>query len=207
MVFGMAIAALIVGGPLGYASYRQGQLRHFRVVHDGVLYRSGQLSLAGLQRVVHDYGIRTVVTLRDADTLGKPAPDLEEEDYCRCHGLHYCRITPRHWDRPDGTIPAEVGVRQFLAVMDDPANQPVLIHCFAGVHRTGAYCAVYRIEYEGWSNAAAIAEMKRCGYLNLDEELDVLGYVERYRRRSAPPAPQNPAAAGPNSARGLPPVQ
>ena len=65
--------------------------------------------------------------------------------------------------------------------MADPANYPVLIHCFAGVHRTGAYCAIYRMEHDHWSNEKAIAELKSCGYVNLDEEWDILGYLEQYR--------------------------
>ena len=40
---------------------------------------------------------------------------------------------------------------------------------------------IYRIEYENWSNAEAIAKMKRYGYHNLDDEHDVLGYLENYR--------------------------
>jgi protein tyrosine/serine phosphatase len=65
--------------------------------------------------------------------------------------------------------------------MADPKNYPVLVHCFAGIHRTGAYTAIYRMEFEGWSNAKAIAEVKACGYTNLDDEWDILNYLERYR--------------------------
>jgi hypothetical protein len=182
-IFGVLIAGLLVGGPWTFLHYQYHQARHFRVVRAGVLYRSGQMSLAGLKRAVHDYGIKTVVTLRDAYFYGEPPPDLEEEDYCRAEGIAYCRITPRAWWRPDGTAPADKGVRKFLEVMDDPESFPVLIHCFAGIHRTGAFCAVYRMEYQHWSNAEAIEEMKACGYSNLDDELDLLGYVEHYRPR------------------------
>src|SRR5207249_1552206 len=76
-------AAVLIGLPLGDASYRQSNFRNFRVVKPGVLYRSGQMSLAGLERAVHDYGIRTVVSLRDAEVPGERPPDLAEEEYCR----------------------------------------------------------------------------------------------------------------------------
>jgi hypothetical protein len=182
--YGFAIAGLLIGGPIGYAWYQQGHIRNFRVVREGVLYRSGQTSLSGLQRLIHDYGIRTVVTLRDAAKLGDPPPDLPEEEYCKRQDIKYVRITPRYWYAQDGIIPAEEGVRQFLAVMDDQKNNcPVLVHCFAGVHRTGAFCAIYRMEYEHWTNDEAIGEMKACGYSNLDDEWDILGYLEQYRPR------------------------
>jgi hypothetical protein len=39
------------------------------------------------------------------------------------------------------------------------------------------------MEYEHWSNAAALAEMKALGYENLDDEWDILGYLEQYQPR------------------------
>jgi hypothetical protein len=95
-------------------------------------------------------------------------------------------------------VPVEEGVRKFRAVLNDERNYPVLVHCFAGIHRTGAYCAIYRMEYEHWDNVQALAEMKACGYTNLDEELDILGYLEQYRpswmpRAEGPPAGEHPS--------------
>ncbi|HMC66841.1 MAG TPA: hypothetical protein VKI65_18035, partial [Gemmataceae bacterium] len=50
-------------------------------------------------------------------------------------------------------------------------------------HRTGAFCAVYRMEYQHWTNADAIQEVKDFGYSNLDDEWDILTYLEEYRPR------------------------
>ena len=46
---------------------------------------------------------------------------------------------------------------------------------------TGAYCAIYRMEFEGWSNDQAMNEMKACGYTTLDEDWDICTYLEQYR--------------------------
>jgi protein tyrosine/serine phosphatase len=179
-VLGILVVLALITGPVGYALHEQRQMRHFRVVRDGVLYRSGQMTLDGLRRVQHDYLIRTVITLRDKRAPGQSPPDLAEEHYCREQGLTYLRIPPRSWDAHDGDAPADEGVQAFKEVMRDPRNYPVLIHCFNGIHRTGAYCAIYRMEFEHWSNEQALAEMKACGYSNLDEEMDILGYLEDY---------------------------
>jgi protein tyrosine/serine phosphatase len=179
-LLGIAVVVSLIAGPVGYALQQQRHMKHFRVVHDGVLYRSGQMTPAGLQRVLHDYLIRTVITLRDKRAPELTPPDQAEETYCRERGLTYIRIPPRSWDARDGAAPADEGVRTFQQVMSDPRNHPVLIHCFNGIHRTGAYCAIYRMEFEHWSNAQAIAEMKAYGYNNLDAELDILGYMEGY---------------------------
>jgi protein tyrosine/serine phosphatase len=191
---GILITALLIGAPIAYALHVEHEFRNFRVVREGVLYRSGQLTLDGLKRIVNDYGIRYVITLRDSHVPGEPPPDLDDEEFCRAEEIAYCRIPPAHWWSSVPPPPAEEGVRKFRAIMADPRNYPVLIHCCAGVHRTGVYCAVYRMEFEHWSNAAAITELEVNGYENLPWEWDVLTYLEEYRPAwkgppDPPPAP------------------
>lgn len=177
-------AAILIGIPAVFARYRTVNSRNIRVVEPGVLYRSGQLSKIGLQRLVHDYGIRTVVSLRDSDDPNIPPPDLQEEQFCEKLDIRFVRITPRSWwPEYDGAPPAEKGVAKFLAVMDEPANFPVLLHCFAGTHRTGAMVAVYRMEFDRWTNSEALDELRNAGYRNLDQEMDVLTYLENYQPR------------------------
>jgi tyrosine-protein phosphatase SIW14 len=181
------VALVLIGGPIGYAwrFHPQAGMRNFRVVSDGVLYRSGQMSINGLKWAIHDHGIKTVITLRDSAYQGDPPPDQAEQDFCEAEEITYCRISPRTWWAPNGSLPAaEEGVKQFRAIMDDPKNYPVLIHCYAGIHRTGAFCAIYRMEYQGWTNAQAIAEMRSCGYKDLEDEWDLLGYLEKYTPRN-----------------------
>ena len=195
-VLRLTVLAALIGGPVVYAYRHENQKRNFRVVREGVLYRSGQTTLAGLERLVHDYGFRTIVSLRDSYSGGTP-PDAREETYCQKMDILYVRISPHHWEAPPGAAPGtpapvEEGVRKFLAVMADRRNYPVLVHCCAGIHRTGAYCAIYRMESEGWSNEAAIAELKAYGYTNFDVEWDIRHYLENYRPGQRVKVPKNP---------------
>jgi tyrosine-protein phosphatase SIW14 len=180
-LFAALIVVLLVGGPLAYARHRHNRLRNFHVVREGVLYRSGQISLDGLRQIVYDHQIKTVITLRDAPRPGDPPPDLGDEEWCNKEQLNFVRITPRAWEAADGSAPAAKGVAVFLEVMKNPDNYPVLIHCLAGKHRTGAYCAVFRIEHDKWTNQQAIDELKLYGYDNVQEHLDLLSYLEGYR--------------------------
>lgn len=180
-LFTLVIVAVLVGVPWAYALYQHNRIRNFHVVREGVLYRSGQMSLAGLKRIIHDYGIKTVVTLRETRCPGDEPPDLDEEKYCIREAINYYRIPPRPWSGADGFVPADKGVEVFRQVMSDPKNYPVLVHCFAGIHRTGAMCAIYRMDFEGWSNARAIAEMRDHGYSLIDAHPDVQEYLENYR--------------------------
>jgi protein tyrosine/serine phosphatase len=180
-----ALVLLVVAPPVAYRSYRSVELRNFRAVADGRLYRSGQLTPAGFERVVREYGIRTVISLRDTKDDDRPPPDAYEAEYCRAHGVAHHRLSPASWAAADGTVPAARNVAEFLRILADPATErPVLVHCFAGIHRTGAYCAVYRMEYDGWPAADAIAEMRGMGTVRTTFEDDVLGYLEGYTPRA-----------------------
>jgi tyrosine-protein phosphatase SIW14 len=174
---GIVVVLVLIAAPISYGLHEVSQKRNFHVVRDGVLYRCGQVSEAEMRRLLHDYGFRTVISLRD----GLTKSDQAEESFCNSEEVNFVRIMPGRWGDVGGSLPVEEGVRKFREIMSDPKNYPVLIHCWAGIHRTGAYCAIYRMEFEHWSNAQAIAEMKACGYVTLDEELDILGYMEQYR--------------------------
>jgi protein tyrosine/serine phosphatase len=55
-------------------------------------------------------------------------------------------------------------VERMVALMADPANQPVYIHCRHGQDRTGIVVAAYRMKQQGWSLPAAEAEMQNFGF-------------------------------------------
>lgn len=196
VVLGLVIAGLMLIVPLGYERTRERQFRNFRVVQEGVLYRSGQLPLPQLQQVVAQYGIRSVVSLRD----GSQAVDEQEEKWVQAKALNFVRIPYRDWNLdPLGNAPADASVKEFRNVMDDPKNYPVLVHCFAGIHRTGTMCAIFRMDYQGWTNLQAMNEMRANGYTILDEHDDIRTYLARYRsRRSERSVPALPTSFSKN---------
>ncbi len=55
-------------------------------------------------------------------------------------------------------------VDRVVALMADPANQPVYIHCRHGQDRTGITVAAYRMKQQGWLLADAEAEMQAFGF-------------------------------------------
>src|SRR2546427_6570759 len=109
----------------------------------------------GAQPEARDYadlaagGIKTVIDLtRDGRD--------EERELVESAGMNFYRIPLTTTDRP-----SDDAVAQFLKLADDPANQPVYVHCQGGRHRTGVMTAVYRMTDEGWTADRAFAEMKQ----------------------------------------------
>jgi protein tyrosine/serine phosphatase len=100
-------------------------------------------------RALAALGVKTMIDLAKE---GDPA----EEANARAAGIKFVRIPMTTHEAP---TPMEI--TQFLQLVNDPANQPVYVHCIGGKHRTGVMTAIYRMTVDGWNAAKAFAEMKQ----------------------------------------------
>ena len=94
-------------------------------------------------------GVRTVI---DLTSEGR----ANERGIVEGAGMKFYRIPMTTSDRPSNSA-----VTEFLKLVNDPANQPVYVHCQGGRHRTGVMTAVYRMTQDGWNADRAYAEMKQ----------------------------------------------
>lgn len=138
-------------------------IENFGKVSDA-LYRGAQPDAKGLA-ALKAMGVKTVVNLRN-----------HHEDE-RVQGLEFVDL-PMHASL-DSEPPSPEQVREFLAIVRDPARQPVFVHCAHGKDRTGTMCAVYRMEVDGWTNDRAFEEMQTFGFH--DWYTDLERYVRDYR--------------------------
>jgi protein tyrosine phosphatase (PTP) superfamily phosphohydrolase (DUF442 family) len=166
-----AVVLIVAGGPLVLFRYSYAQDKRLREVDAGRVYRSGQLSAAGFREARDLYGIRTVVCLRDDE----PDPDVElcflphghtvkESQLCQSLGLRFVFIAPDLVSRRLVPQRRPEGIERFLEVMDEPDSYPVLIHCNAGLNRTGVLVAVYRMEYQHWTRDDAFRDTLDNGF-------------------------------------------
>jgi protein tyrosine/serine phosphatase len=162
-VLGAALAAVIIAPPV--IRYRNLYSHHKRLreVTAGKMYRAGQLTADGMEDAIRRLGIKTVLNVQDEF----PDPSMEksfwdrsrssEKAMCQKLGVRYEHLAP-------SVEPADAVIAKYLKLMDDPTAYPVLLHCKAGLHRTGVLTAVYRLEYDGWSHRAAAAELRGHGF-------------------------------------------
>ncbi len=201
-----ALVVLIVAG-VPFAAFRAqyAHTKRLREVAAGRFYRSGQFTADGLRQTVERYGIRTVINLQHENPdphlpdrwMGKPK--VRESELCKALGVRYVLLTPDVLP-PGNTVDRRPPVvDEYLKVLDDPAAYPVLIHCKAGLHRTGRLTAIYRMEYEGWSVGSAVRELRAngFGYTGCTEGDDfVVQFVQNYKPRpKATAAAVSPAEA------------
>jgi tyrosine-protein phosphatase SIW14 len=144
------------------------EIKHLYRVDDHV-YRGTQPKKEDFATLAH-MGIRTVLDLR-----GGPIHGPKERKQVQAAGLRYISI------RLSGLFPPKKRqIAQILAVLENPANAPVFVHCRRGDDRVGLVTACYRIAHDHWTNARALEEARRDG-LN---PLEVL--MRRYVRKFDP---------------------
>jgi protein tyrosine/serine phosphatase len=95
-------------------------------------------------------GIRTVINLTSDDALA------EEPGMVTDAGMKYVAL-PMTTRVP----PTAAQLAKFFEIVNDPARQPVYVHCVGGKHRTGVMTAVYRMTQESWTADQAFNEMKK----------------------------------------------
>ena len=94
-------------------------------------------------------GVKTVIDLQEYG-------ENDERAMVEKSGMQYVNIkmTTR-------IVPTDEQIEQFLSIVNDPAKQPVYVHCAGGRHRTGVMTAIYRMAEEGWTSERAFKEMKQ----------------------------------------------
>jgi tyrosine-protein phosphatase SIW14 len=110
----------------------------------------------GAQPKGHDYadlaalGVKAVINLTGEDAAA------DEKALASRAGLAYFQIP-----MTTHAAPTAAQLAEFLTIVNDPANQPVYVHCVGGRHRTGVMTAAYRITHDGWTADQAFREMKQ----------------------------------------------
>ena len=148
----LLVFALLFGGKYVYDM----NINHnFETISEGKVYKSGVIPPDELESYVKKYKIKSIVDLRfpgTGDDVNNPEDEAELEAeksaVAKIKGLNYFN---------DGSdqVPTKENLVLFYKIMDNPANYPVLVHCYHGVGRAELYSAVYRIEYENWDKDEA----------------------------------------------------
>ncbi len=189
-----ALAVLLIGAASA-ARAENARSSAIRIDNLGVVnehyYRGAQPTSADYPDLAA-LGVKTVIDLtRDGRD--------DEKGLVEAAGMKFVRIPLTTTEAP-----AETAITQFLALVNDPANQPVYVHCQGGRHRTGTMTAIYRMTRDGWAPARAYDEMKQYRFEGFPGHPAlknfVLGYQPSNDRLNLAKATTSPTASQPLSA-------
>ena len=171
-----AIAQTTTPIPAATASLSRIHIGNFGRINDN--YFRGAQPRGTDYRDLAAIGVKTVIDLQ-ADGPSSEAGAVKSA------GMNFIRI-----GMTTTKAPTEAQVAQFLEIVNDPANQPVFVHCAGGRHRTGTMTALYRMTNEGWTPAQAYNEMKQYRFEGFPDHPVLRNYVYAYK---AAPLPKQPA--------------
>lgn len=155
LVLALSLSSPVIAQTAGPASSAAdaGALSHIRIDNfgqiDAAYYR-------GSQPEGHDYADLAAIGVKTVIDLQADGDNQDEADLVKKAGMTFYRIpmTTR-------VAPTSDEIATFLHIVNDPAQQPVYVHCAGGRHRTGVMTAVYRMERDHWTAEKAFAEMKQ----------------------------------------------
>ena len=120
-------------------------------------------------------GVKTLLDLTSDDV------DPGEHGSAERAGMQYIHM-PMTTHEP----PTAAKLAEFLGIVNDPANQPVYVHCVGGRHRTGVMTAAFRMTEDGWTADQAFKEMKQYNFGADFLHPEFKAFVYDYRPEPAP---------------------
>lgn len=158
-------------------------------IHIDNFGRVDDLYYRGAQPDGRDYNDLAAIGVKTVIDLTRNGRE-DEKGIVERDGMNFYRIPLTTSERPsDGAI------RQFLSIVNDPAKQPVYVHCQGGQHRTGVMTAVYRMTKYGWSEQQAYNEMKQYKFETFFGHPELRRFVHDYSVKLTPVANTEVAAA------------
>ena len=114
-------------------------------------------------------GVKTVIDLQ----VDGPS---NEAGIVTAAGMKFFRI-----GMTTSKAPTDAQIAQFFEIVNNPANQPVYVHCAGGRHRTGTMTALYRMTFDGWNASQAYNEMKQYRFEGFPGHAELKKFVLGYR--------------------------
>ena len=174
---GLALASSAMAAPPPAPAAMAAALSRVRIDNfghvDDTYYR-------GAQPDGRDYKDLSAIGVKTVIDLTRGGRD-NEQGMVEQAGMTFFRIPLTTSDRP-----AESAVAEFLGIVNDPARQPVYVHCQGGQHRTGVMTAVYRMTKYGWTEAKAYDEMKQYKFETFLGHPELRTFVHDYYSRLTP---------------------
>jgi tyrosine-protein phosphatase SIW14 len=161
---------------------------NFYLVKTGI-YRGGHPDAGGLE-YLKDLGITTIIDLEIGDLIEATPGEIDAEiKGAEALGLNDIREPMSAFELALSSS-FDDRINDILAILADPTQKPVYVHCAHGQDRTGLVIGLERVFNEGWTPAAAWNEMLERGF-----HVEFLGLSTYFFRKTG----WNPSDPAPGS--------
>lgn len=169
-----SVQAISIGSAVAAESV-QTSIANFAQVDAGI-FRGARPENVRAMRELKALGVKTVIDLQGGDitnsTFGWVAGLLEPGEYAtwiayekenvEALGMKFLNVPINSLNSVNEK--QGYGLGRAVALMKDPNNLPVYVHCEHGIDRTGLLIALYRVYHQNWTRQAAYDEMVTMGH-------------------------------------------
>jgi Tyrosine phosphatase family len=134
--------ALVMGGI--WLTWCHRPLARLRVVEPGRIYMSAMPTRLGLELAQSRHHFRTIINFFPEDTPLRSPLLPDELMFARAHGIRYVGSPSSGSDATSSQF-----LDETLALAQDPAAWPILVHCHGCMDRTPAWVGIYRFLVQG----------------------------------------------------------
>jgi protein tyrosine phosphatase (PTP) superfamily phosphohydrolase (DUF442 family) len=166
------VAASLAGG---WAYWHNHYYKHLDIHDPGMVYRSAWLEPGAMNQVIERYQIRAVVNLCEPGEMGDPRWESERQTV-RNAGARLVELS-----MPTTVHANDPAIVDHLAVMSNPDNYPMLVHCQHGVTRTAKFLTIYDIVFRGMSADDSLAAQPKYG--RQDHNVNVRAFARDFETR------------------------
>ncbi|MHC4456961.1 MAG: phosphatase domain-containing protein [Planctomycetota bacterium] len=138
--FGLIIILLVIAA--AFLLVKHFHIKNFQIIKPEVLYVSGQPRGMDYTRLLYKYHIATIVNVRSASEHREKNWYNEEITWVRNNGVKYIELPIER----DNYFPDKQTQGNFLDIMADKENLPVLLHGSGGEKRIPMLTAVWLIK-------------------------------------------------------------
>lgn len=182
-IIGLSVFAIILIFVAKYV-YDMNINHNFETISEGKVYKSGVIPPDELESYIKKYNIKSVVDLRfpgTNDLVNNPEIpaelSAERDAIAKIDGVNY-------FNNGSDQVPNQKNLDVFFKIMDNKDNYPVLIHCYHGTGRAEMYSALYRIEYEKFTNEEARSQVRTLvKFSSFDDGKPKGEYLKAYKTR------------------------
>lgn len=185
------IRGVLIVGLVGLACHQIWRHGHdyvfaeqFAEIEKGKVYRGAWQKSWPMRRIIRDQKIKTIVALAHPADHPLAVQEKALADELGVKWVHIPIVDRRHEGNSKSVSDL---LDDAAAVVADPKNQPVFLHCHHGLNRASMVQIAYRTRYCGWTLPQALKEIDRTfGLVTVDHGPDYHHMEKYYAERVLP---------------------